>query len=94
MIVQSFTRRSGLAPSIEISIPMKKFLIILAALFSPLAAFAQSTTITLPPDFNSSIMSQAQSLLASNSIGGFAELVIGVILAAVVLEIIIGAIRK
>ena len=74
---------------------MKKYLIILLA-FLPASAFAQSatSTITLPDNFNSSIFSQAAALLAMNSIGGYAAAIIGVILAAIVIEILIGALRN
>jgi hypothetical protein len=58
-------------------------------------ASAQTTsTINLPADFNANIMGQAQALLATSSLGGFVELIVGVLLAVVVLEILIGALTK
>lgn len=64
-------------------------------LISPVTAMAQTTsTITLPPDFNANVLSQAQAFLATNSFGGWVQLVLAVILSAVVLEILIGSLRK
>lgn len=53
-----------------------------------------TTTISLPSDFNSNVMSQAQGLLATSSLGGFVQLILGVLLAVVVLEVLIGALKK
>ena len=75
-------------------LPMKKLLFVILFSLAPTLALAQTSTITLPTDFNANIFSQAQALLATNSIGGFAEAIIGVILAAIILEIIISALRK
>jgi len=74
---------------------MKKLFFLLSAiLFFPLAAFAQtaSDTINLPPNFNDVIWTQAGLLFTSFS--GYIELIVGVILATIVLEIIVGVLRK
>jgi len=68
---------------------MKKILIALAAsLLAPAAALAQtaSDTINLPAGFNDSIWTQAGLLF--NSFSGYIELIVGVILATIVIEII------
>ena len=71
---------------------MKKTLFI-TILFTPFIALADaSNTITLDPSFNISVWAQAQSLF--NGFSGYISMIVGVILAAVVLEIVIGAIRK
>jgi hypothetical protein len=63
--------------------------------FGIASANAQVTsTINFPSDFNANVLSQAQALLATNSIGGFVQLVVGVLLAVVVLEVLIGALTK
>jgi len=72
---------------------MKKFLLIISTALLPGIAFAQSTsTFSLPDDFTSNIWVQAQSILSA--LGPYVEMIIGVILAAVVLEIIIGSLKK
>lgn len=62
--------------------------------FSNIASADVTSTINFPTDFNANVMSQAQTLLATNSIGGFVQLILGVLLAVVVLEILIGALTK
>jgi hypothetical protein len=59
----------------------------------PLLAFAQvaTDTIQLPSDLTAQILSQATALLGSLS--SYMELIIGVLLALVVVEFVIGAIR-
>ena len=70
---------------------MKKILLIIS-LF-PLSAFAASTSsIELPASFNSDIWAQASSLFGSFS--PYITMIIGVVLAAIVLEILIGALHK
>jgi hypothetical protein len=65
--------------------------ILLAA--APVFAFAQDATdtIQLPSDMTAQILSQATALLGSLS--SYMELIIGVLLALVVVEFVIGAIR-
>jgi hypothetical protein len=65
--------------------------ILLAA--APLFAFAQdaSDTIQLPSDMIPQILAQASSLLGT--LGPYMELILGVLLALVVVESIISAIR-
>jgi len=72
---------------------MKKiFYAIPIILFAPIFVFAQSTpTVQLPSTFTSDILSQATALLASMS--NFVTLIVGVLLALVVIEFVIGAIR-
>lgn len=72
---------------------MKKiFYAIPIILFAPVLAFAQSTpTVQLPSTFTADILSQATALLASMS--NFVTLIVGVLLALVVIEFVIGAIR-
>jgi hypothetical protein len=62
-------------------------------LITPVFAFAQSAsdTIQLPSDMTAQILSQATALLGSLS--SYMELIIGVLLALVVVEFVIGAIR-
>jgi hypothetical protein len=59
----------------------------------PFLAFAQTATdtIQLPSDLTAQILSQATALLGSLS--SYMELIIGVLLALVVVEFVIGAIR-
>lgn len=71
---------------------MKKYLITIAAVFSPVIAFAQTTTIALPSDFNANIWGNVTSIITA--LAPFIELILGVILAAVVIEVIIGALKK
>ena len=73
---------------------MKKIIAIISVVaFSPALALAQSAsdTIQLPANFTSDILAQATALL--NSLGGFVTLIVGVLLALVVVEFVIGAIR-
>jgi hypothetical protein len=72
---------------------MKKIFFIISSLaFLPAFAFAQSTpTIQLPTNFTADILSQATALLGS--LGSYVTLIIGVLLALVVIEFVIGAIR-
>ena len=62
-------------------------------LILPALAFAQSAsgTIQLPSDMTAQILTQATALLGSLS--SYMELIIGVLLALVVVEFVIGAIR-
>jgi hypothetical protein len=62
-------------------------------LILPAFAFAQDATgtIQLPSDMTAQILSQATALLGSLS--SYMELIVGVLLALVVVEFIIGAIR-
>lgn len=71
---------------------MKKYISFL--FLTPIIAFADvpSTTISMPAGFTSDIWGNVQALF--NGFAGYIALVIGVILAAVVLDIVIGAIRK
>ena len=74
---------------------MKKFLILaLATIAFPFVALAQSTTstITLGSDFNDGVWSNVQNIIVG--LAPQIELILGVILAAVVIGIIIDAIRK
>jgi hypothetical protein len=71
---------------------MKKIFFIISSLaFLPAFAFAQTATIQLPTNFISDILSQATALLSS--LEGFVTLIVGVLLALVVIEFVIGAIR-
>lgn len=67
-------------------------LFFLAAAAVPFLAFAQTTTISLGDNFNDNTWAQVQNILTG--LAPQIELILGVILAAVVLEIIIGAIKK
>lgn len=60
---------------------------------APVFALAQSasTTIQMPADMTAQILAQASALLGSLS--SYMELIIGVLLALVVVEFVIGAIR-
>jgi nucleoside-specific outer membrane channel protein Tsx len=73
---------------------MKKtlFIISLLAAAPALALADASSTFQLPTDFNANIWSQAGQILTA--LGPYTEMIIGVILATVVLEIIIGALKK
>jgi hypothetical protein len=59
----------------------------------PVFVFAQTATdtIQLPSDMTAQVLSQATALLGSLS--SYMELIIGVLLALVVVEFVIGAIR-
>lgn len=73
---------------------MKKiFYTIPFLLILPAFAFAQdaTNTIQLPSDMTAQILSQATALLGSLS--AYMELIVGVLLALVVVEFVIGAIR-
>ena len=75
---------------------MKKILYIfplIDVMVLPSLVFAQVTTSTiqLPSDLTAQIVGQASALLASLS--SYMELIIGVLLALVVVEFVIGAIR-
>jgi hypothetical protein len=61
--------------------------------FAPFFAFAQSAsdTIQLPSDMIPQILAQSSSLLGT--LGPIVELIIGVLLALVVVDFIIGSIR-
>jgi hypothetical protein len=65
--------------------------ILLAA--APVFVFAQDATdtIQLPSDMTAQILTQATALLGS--LGSYMELIIGILLALVVVEFVIGAIR-
>lgn len=64
-----------------------------AGAFLPVFVFAQTATdtIQMPSDLTAQILSQATALLGSLS--AYMELIIGVLLALVVVEFVIGAIR-
>jgi uncharacterized membrane protein len=76
---------------------MKKKIIAISILgtlaLAPFFAFAQaaSGTIQMPSDMTAQILAQATALLGSLS--SYMELIIGVLLALVVVEFVIGAIR-
>jgi hypothetical protein len=77
---------------------MKKQIITISSLvslafFAPAFVFAQAATdtIQMPSDLTAQILSQATALLGSLS--AYMELIIGVLLALVVVEFVIGAIR-
>ena len=76
---------------------MKRIFLIISILGAtaliPFLAFAQTATdtIQLPSDLTAQILSQATALLGSLS--SYMELIIGVLLALVVVEFVIGAIR-
>jgi hypothetical protein len=77
---------------------MKKTFITISSLVSlaflvPIFAFAQTATntIQMPSDLTAQILTQATALLGSLS--AYMELIIGVLLALVVVEFVIGAIR-
>jgi hypothetical protein len=71
---------------------MKKIILVISSLaFLPVFAFAQTATIQLPSNFTADILSQATALLGS--LGSYVTLIIGVLLALVVIEFVIGAIR-
>lgn len=63
------------------------------ALLVPAFVFAQTATntIQMPSDLTAQILAQASALLGSLS--SYMELIIGVLLALVVVEFVIGAIR-
>jgi hypothetical protein len=69
---------------------MKKLFLIIP--FLPLSTFASTSSIDLPPNFNSDVWLQASALFTS--FGSYITMVFGVILAATVLEIIIGSLHK
>lgn len=75
---------------------MKKILKYLAPILplAPLLAHAQSVTssLPLPTSFSSNIMAEAGTLF--NDWSSYIELIAGVILAAIVIEILINALRK
>jgi len=78
---------------------MKKIIITISLILPlalsafPVFVFAQSAsgTIQLPSDMTAQILAQATALLGS--LGPYMELIIGVLLALVVVEFVIGAIR-
>jgi len=71
----------------------KTLFIILTFVFAPFLALADtSSTISLGSDFNGNVWSNVQVILTG--LGPQIEMIIGVILAAVVIEIIIGAMKK
>jgi hypothetical protein len=72
---------------------MKKIFIISIVAAAPALAFADaSSTLALPGDFVGNIWSNVTQILSA--LGPYTETIIGVVLAAVVLEIIIGALKK
>ena len=73
---------------------MKKlFYIIPLIAAAPALAFADaSSTFALPNDFVGNIWASVTQILTA--LGPYTEMIIGVVLAAVVLEIIIGALKK
>ncbi len=76
---------------------MKKIFITISILgitaFMPLLAFAQVATdsIQLPSDFTADVLTQSTALLTN--LEGYMSLIVGVLLALVVVEFVIGAIR-
>lgn len=75
---------------------MKKIYVLLGTCFSLLSSFLFSTpalanTINLPADFTTNIGSSTSDTISTFS--PFLILIIGILLAGVVIEIIIGAIR-
>ncbi len=73
---------------------MKKIYAIIPIILTfPALAFAQTATntIELPANFTADILTQATALLTS--LDGFITLIIGVLLALVVVEFVIGAVR-
>jgi len=71
---------------------MKKFSKILAAtaLLAPAFTLADATsTVTLPPGFIASIWQNVQSTI--NGTSDYTSAIVGVILAAIVIEILVGA---
>lgn len=51
-----------------------------------------TSSIQLPPNFNSDILTQATTLLSNFS--GYITLIIGIILGVVIIEILIAAIKR
>lgn len=51
-----------------------------------------TSTIQLPTDFIANVLAQATALLGN--LGGYIALIVGVLLAVLVIEILIGAIKK
>ena len=76
---------------------MKKIFITISILgvvaFMPILAFAQVATdsIQLPSDFTADVLTQSTALLTN--LEGYMSLIVGVLLALVVVEFVIGAIR-
>ncbi len=70
---------------------MRKILYAIPIFFLPVLAFAQTTTVQLPSNFTADILAQATALLTSME--GYISLIVGVLLALVVIEFVIGAIR-
>jgi hypothetical protein len=74
---------------------MKKYLYIIfpIAIFAPAFAFADvSSTITLPDGFVSGMWSNTTSILTA--LAPYITTILGVLLAAVLIEVVIGAIKK
>ncbi len=73
---------------------MKKFLsILIISAFAPAIALADSSsTISLPSNFNDNIWAQAQNIFTGFQ--SYIELIVGVILALIVIDAIIGALRN
>lgn len=75
---------------------MKKltpYIAILAVFFLPVAVYADaSSSIQLPSNFTANIWAQAQDLF--NGTQSYVTLIVGTILATIVIEILIGALKK
>ena len=74
---------------------MKKYIFIISAVaFAPFVALAQTATSSfeLPDSFITGVWSNVEGVLIP--LAPYLELIVGVILAAVVIEVIIGAIKK
>jgi len=72
---------------------MKKFLLPILIIFAPAIALADSSsTLSLPPDFVSQIWGNVTMVLTA--LAPYVETILGVVLAAVLIEVVIGAIKK
>lgn len=66
---------------------------IFALFLSPVVALADSSsTITLPGNFTTDIWAQAQNLFTG--VSSYVVMIVGTILATIVIEILIGALKK
>ena len=74
---------------------MKKILCIIplvSSLFFASFAYAQTSTIVLPSNFNNNLLAQTNMLLGS--FAPYIELIVGVLLALVAIEFILSAMHK
>ena len=79
----------------RVSNTMKKYIFIISAVaFAPFVALAQTATSSfeLPDSFITGVWSNVEGVLIP--LAPYLELIVGVVLAAVVIEVIIGAIKK